>query len=464
MNRPICFLLMMVGLAPVTADETQQALQTAILEMQQDIRRDTESLNALRARVEQERQPLQQELNRLREEVRGLRRDVDRARQLRTSGESEQAALASQAQALRDEASFLRAMFSEYARDVDTRMHVARDPELITLLEQARTALDDSGIPLSEGVAPLMQFSLRWNTSRIGGTTFSGSALDATGVEHPGTFALFGPLAYFNASEPQGPSGMVTLQFGADQAAVVEGTSREQEQIAALIRGAAAVVPVDTSGGDALRVAKAKPGMVEHLKQGGFTMIPLAAVGLAALILSLWKTVDLSRMRLKQDEQIPEVIRALQSGNVDQATQIARSLPAPVKQLAEDLVQYRDAPREHLEEIMGEHILASLPFVERNLGTLAVLGGVAPLLGLLGTVTGMIHTFQLVTLFGSGDAKLLSGGISEALVTTETGLAIAIPTLLAHAFLSRRARGLVASLETLSVSMVNDLKLRDSEV
>ena len=106
---------------------------------------------------------------------------------------------------------------------------------------------------------------------------------------------------------------------------------------------------------------------------------------------------------------------------------------------------------------MHERALAVLPLLDRHLGLLAVLGGVAPLLGLLGTVTGMIHTFQLVTVFGSGDAKLLSGGISEALVTTEAGLIIAVPVLLVHAFLSRRVRTLVAALEQTVVGFVNRL-------
>ena len=463
MKRLLSLPLLSLALLSSYGQDPGEQLEVAIIGIQNDIRLDTEALNDLRERVEQERQPLQQELNRLRTEVRDLRQEVDRARELRGSGESEQAALVSQAQALRDEAAFLRAMFGEYARDVDTRMNVAKDPELVALLEQARTALDDTGVPLAEGVEPLMAFSLRWNTSRIGGTTYAGAALDDRGVEHEGTFALFGPLAYFAASDAKGPSGIVTLQFGADRAAVRTGSNGEEQQVRSLISGSPALVPVDTSGGDALKVAEAKPSYLEHLQQGGFTMIPLAAVGLAALILSIWKAIDLSRMRVNQDAQIADVLQALQSGHAEQARQHARDIPAPVQQLVDDLIAYNDAPREHLEEIMGEHILASIPFVERNLGTLAVLGGVAPLLGLLGTVTGMIHTFQLVTIFGSGDAKLLSGGISEALVTTETGLAIAIPTLLAHAFLSRRARGLVASLETLSVSMVNDLKIRGSE-
>src|SRR5690606_17594471 len=114
--------------------------------------------------------------------------------------------------------------------------------------------------------------------------------------------------------------------------------------------------------------------------------------------------------------------------------------------------------REHLEEIMHEHVLAVVPRLERSLGTLAVFGGVAPLLGLLGTVTGMISTFQLVTLFGSGNAKTLSGGISEALVTTQVGLVIAIPVLLAHAFLARKAKSMLGELEQVAVSLVNVVK------
>jgi len=103
-------------------------------------------------------------------------------------------------------------------------------------------------------------------------------------------------------------------------------------------------------------------------------------------------------------------------------------------------------------------VLTTIPVLRRYLGALAVFGAVAPLLGLLGTVTGMIHTFQLVTIFGTGDAKMLSGGISEALVTTETGLAIAIPVLLVHAFLARRVDNMAGRLEHSVVEFVDALE------
>jgi len=91
---------------------------------------------------------------------------------------------------------------------------------------------------------------------------------------------------------------------------------------------------------------------------------------------------------------------------------------------------------------------------------IAVTAATSPLLGLLGTVSGMIATFNLITLFGSGDPKPLAGGISEALVTTLFGLVVAIPALILHAFLSRRSQGIVQTTERLGLSFVNALRAK----
>ena len=88
---------------------------------------------------------------------------------------------------------------------------------------------------------------------------------------------------------------------------------------------------------------------------------------------------------------------------------------------------------------------------------MALTAAAAPLLGLLGTVTGMIKTFTLITIFGTGDAKSLSSGISEALVTTELGLIVAIPSLILHGLLSRMAKQKIANLEQISVSFINGI-------
>ena len=103
---------------------------------------------------------------------------------------------------------------------------------------------------------------------------------------------------------------------------------------------------------------------------------------------------------------------------------------------------------------LDEAILRETPSIERGLITLAILAAVAPMLGLLGTVSGMIETFQSITLFGTGDPKLMSGGISQALVTTELGLAVAIPILLIHSALSSKSNRLIQILDEESAAIV----------
>jgi biopolymer transport protein ExbB len=187
-------------------------------------------------------------------------------------------------------------------------------------------------------------------------------------------------------------------------------------------------------------------------------MIPLGAVGILALVTSFWKLAQLARIPTDRPAAVDRVVDLAKCDEMDGARAEADRLRAPLNRVVRAALDYKGAPREHLEEILNERILSEMPALERHLGTLAVLGAVAPLLGLLGTVTGMIHTFQLVTLFGTGDARLLSGGLSEALVTTEAGLVIAIPVLLVHAYLARRVRAIVASIERTALEVVNRIK------
>lgn len=438
----------------------EEPVAKAITQLRKDIERDTEALNALRAQIDAERTPLAEKMEKLRNTVSERRQEIDRIRQARTQGQREQTALRTRTAALQEEATYLRSLFSEYARSLDTRLNVARPASLITSLRELQVQIDqEQDLPTT--VEALLSLSQGWSIQQLGGTRFEGVALDAEGIEHSGSFALRGPAAYFAATETTGPVGIAMLQLGSDNPALFQSFETETlAQLRKLTAGEAAAIPLDVSNGDAIRVADAKPTLVEQLQKGGYTMIPLGLVAVVCVGVALIKTAELARMKTSDDKRIGAVLEALRDGDPEKARSIAETVPFPCRRLVEDLIEHRDAPREHLEEIMHEHVLASLPAIERNLGALAVLGGVATLLGLLGTVTGMINTFRLVTLFGSGDTGLLSGGISEALVTTATGLVIAIPTLLIHAFLSRWARGLIGKLEMQSTTLVNDWKLR----
>ena len=161
-----------------------------------------------------------------------------------------------------------------------------------------------------------------------------------------------------------------------------------------------------------------RSGLVNHLRQGGVIMIPILLLGVVCIIVVLFKLLELLFHRSSKDFHQLEITAKASSAK-------GEALENELFTIAQKCV----ARREHL------------------LFWLGVSASTAPLLGLLGTVTGMIHTFRLITAVGVGDARLLADGISEALVTTEAGLCVAIPALLCHAWLTRMARRHATNLE-----------------
>jgi biopolymer transport protein ExbB len=477
MLTPVLFILLLTAGTDALAADASQApepetavsktgepdpLREAVLALKRDIERDTQTLNRLRAEIDAERKPFALRLDTLQRSVSERRAEADRLRRLRQKGEKEQAALIAEAKAVEEECRFVFTVFSEYARAMETRVGAADASRLSKRLSALRfDAVEEADFKgLAREIERLLALSAEWNDTRLGGHGFEGTALDEDGIEHAGRFACFGPIAYFAASGGF-PAGLAVNRFGTDSPSVYDAFDPETaERIRTVVAGGEATAPVDVTSGDAIRVEEARTGFLEHVKKGGFVMIPLVAVGLVAGVLAVWKTAELGTIRVFAGGDVARAVAFARTGEVERAKACTARLKEPLRSLVSEAIEHRDSPRDHLEEIMHEHVLGSLPRLERHLGTLAVLGGVAPLLGLLGTVTGMIHTFQLVTVFGSGDARLLSGGISEALVTTEFGLAVAIPVLLVHAFLARRARVIVGALERTAVAMVNDMKVR----
>ncbi|MEJ2721214.1 MAG: MotA/TolQ/ExbB proton channel family protein [bacterium] len=224
------------------------------------------------------------------------------------------------------------------------------------------------------------------------------------------------------------------------------------------LAGTSAEVPFDISGGTALRQITHKQSLGEHLKAGGIIVWPIGLIALAALFIIVHKIVFLNRVRRTTGKYMAQVNEFASRGDWESCEAVVNRHEgehSPVNHVIEAGLNARDEDRETLESVLQEAILRELPRVERGLSVLAIFGAVAPLLGLLGTVTGMIDTFRVITLFGTGDPKLMSGGISEALVTTELGLAVAIPIMLMHTFLSRRVDAIIGEMEEKAVGLTN---------
>ena len=150
---------------------------------------------------------------------------------------------------------------------------------------------------------------------------------------------------------------------------------------------------------------------------------------------------------------------AVLANDSESALAEARRIGGPTGRMLADGIEHMDHPKELVEEIMYESVLETKLKLQRLLPLVAIIAAAAPLMGLLGTVTGIINTFKMITVFGTGDPKTLSGGISEALITTKFGLVVAIPSLIIHAFLSRTAKGKIDGMEQAAISFTNVLAI-----
>ena len=197
--------------------------------------------------------------------------------------------------------------------------------------------------------------------------------------------------------------------------------------------------------------------MLEIVKAGGWLMVPIVACSVVAVAIFFERLWTLQRKRVLPSTLTSEIWELVQHNQLD-ARQLARvQRSSPLGQvLAAGLVQ-RHAPREIMKEAIedtGRHVVLEL---ERYLGPLGTIAAISPLLGLLGTVSGMIRAFTAITSQGVGNPSVLAGGIAEALVTTAAGLTVAIPSLIAYRYLRGRVDGLVVLIEKEAMAFIEAL-------
>ena len=190
-------------------------------------------------------------------------------------------------------------------------------------------------------------------------------------------------------------------------------------------------------------------------KKGGIVMYPLSLVAIIALLLFLERFIMLSyrghlsrRFTKKMDALVAEK-------KYEDAANLCLKKETSLSMVLFAVLNKVNDTRENAERSLQEALLREQPKLERRMGLLAAMGTIAPLLGLLGTVTGIITLFTVITEVGTNDARVLAGGISEALVTTEMGLVIAIPVMILHGLLSEKIEKITSELYVQSTSLMN---------
>lgn len=272
---------------------------------------------------------------------------------------------------------------------------------------------------------------------------------------------LTGQVSQFNALVVQNDGTekeQLVTRIGAFAALTEEGYVRFDEQAGRLISmarqprqegliddylsandGEINAIAIDPTRGALLGLVLSNPDLIGRIKQGalvGYIIIVLAIIG---LLLAAWRLVSLFSIRKKVEAQIKQLDQPKDDNPLGRILATA----------TDDIVD-----QETLELKIDEAILKEVPQLERAQSMIKLFAAIAPLLGLLGTVTGMIATFQAITNFGTGDPKLMAGGISQALITTVLGLVAAIPLLLSHNLVSSQSKRLVQILDEQAAGLI----------
>lgn len=198
------------------------------------------------------------------------------------------------------------------------------------------------------------------------------------------------------------------------------------------------VDPTGSSGGGYLRALINNPTIAERWHQGKLVGYVITVVGVFGLLIAAWRFIALAAMANK--------VRAQRKAPARDDNPLGRVIAVGEKHANDDI--------ETLEVKLGEAIIKERPGIQMGIPLIKIIAMVAPLMGLLGTVTGMIVVFQAITIYGAGDPKAMAGGISSALVTTVLGLIVAIPMLLCHTLLQGRARSIMQVIEEQTAGIV----------
>ena len=441
-------------------------LEQAAAKVVAEVRETEAELEKLRLENTARLLPLRSRLSELQQELIRAESAAEEARSKRNLSATRLVNLTKEIDTRRQTTTRLTGLFGEYSRNFESRLHVSEQQRYMEDVLAVRAAAEDPNLTPSEAFAAqaqLLDVSIRRVRAILGGDRFPGKAVGPDGLVREGQFVVVGPTGIFRADGGgEGAVGTAERIVGRiDPVITTFADPLETAAASGLVETGAGLLPFDASNGKAHLIASTEDTLVEHISKGGAIMIPILAMAGLALLVALYKWTALLFVRRPSRKKFKGLLEAVAEGDEESAKRRVKEIKGPAGVMLSAGVDTMRRSRELMEEVMYEKVLVSKHRIQKALPFIAICAASAPLLGLLGTVTGIINTFKQITVFGSGDVKSLSGGISEALITTKFGLIVAIPSLLLHAYLARKARGVITSMEASAVQFANEVARSD---
>lgn len=201
--------------------------------------------------------------------------------------------------------------------------------------------------------------------------------------------------------------------------------------------------------------------MLDIFEKGGFLMYPIFICSLIAITIFFERMFFLKSIKTKTKRFVLRVKNLVKKGSIELAISACRKSPTPISEIMLAGLMKFGRGRDEMKEAIEDSANQEIPVLERNLSTLSTIGNITPLLGLLGTVFGMVKAFNVIAVMGVGKPEALAGGISEALLTTAFGLSIAIPTIVVYNYLSHRVDKLIREMEINCVDLIDLLTYQE---
>jgi biopolymer transport protein ExbB len=430
--------------------EQDQAIKDAA-ETDQIVEMDSASMAKELAKLKAEEQTYSRQFDAVRAEFENLRKT--------------EAALTKELEAEQDEINSIDGTIRGTANDAISlardNMITAEYPDRTDPLSQIATGTRFAGL---EGVKTLAGFFFKEMEEQAKIMRRTGEFIGPDGKDAVGDIIRIGRFTTYYRL-PNGEVGFLVPNPDGKTLVAVTGEVpwSTKRAIKAYFNNESVIAPVDPSAGGGFTEMAEQENLWEWMARGGPVMYFIFAVACLAGIIMLERFIMLAA-KSRASEQVMDRIKDLaKQGKWKEAANFCETKKnVPTCQMLKGVLEHTGEVQEVLENVLQESILKIMPSLERWLGTLALLAVIAPLLGLLGTVTGMITVFNVITSVGTGDPKLMAGGISEALLTTEFGLILAVPIMLIHHLLERRVDSIVYDMKEKGTAFIVTIIKRQS--
>lgn len=409
------------------------------------------------------RRALYRDINRLDDEALKLGKEL---RDLQREEERRQATvrtLEREVEGRKTDFNYSSGILAQYSKALASRLHPAENQLYLETLnaldEKAASAIDEPKLELIERIKAL-DLGIDRIGEVAGGHRFDGKALRNGSESVEGKLLVLGPSVFF-AQEGGDFEGVATYAETGTMMPTVVAIKGSGKGISTAVMEGKGELPFDGTMGKAIEVEAAKESLWETVEKGGYVGHAILGLGLISFLIAGFKVWEVSRFKVPSRRQLNEILDDLLSGKRDAALKKAAFIPGEAGEMVQIGVKNFHEKRRVLEEALFEKMVTIKPRLERFLPFLALTAAAGPLMGLLGTVLGIIKTFQAMALYGSGNTKNFTTGISEALITTAEGLIVAIPVLVVHGLLKSMCKAKFGEIEGAAIALVNGTTERE---